>query len=212
MSLNFEAGETIMFIGDSITDCDRQTPAYKPLGRGYVRNIHTMLQSVYPHLDLTIINKGISGNRVTDLSTRWRRDVLDINPNWLFIYIGINDVWRFIDGDPHEGVSLEIFSDTYHQLINAAQTKTTARIQLIAPFLAESDTSDPFRTLLAQYQAVIEDLGWHFNLPVILLQPAFDGAMRAKPARFWSTDRVHPTEEGHMLITLTILRSCGFHL
>lgn len=212
MKLIFAAKSRIEFIGDSITDCDRQSPEFQPLGRGYVRNIHQLLQSGYPELNLQVINKGISGDRVTDLHSRWTADVLDINPDWLFIYIGINDVWRFIEGNPHDGVSLDKFSDTYHQLINAAQSKTRAQIQLIAPFLAESDTSDAFRIQLAQYQAVIEDLGWHFNLPVILLQPAFDRAMRAKPAPFWSADRVHPSEEGHMLIALSILRACGFHI
>jgi acyl-CoA thioesterase I len=104
-----------------------------------------LLRSVYPHLDLTIINKGISGDRVTDLRNRWGSDVLDINPDWLFIYIGINDVWRFFEGDQNEGVSLGNFSDTYRQLINATQSKTKAQIQLIAPFLAESDPTDQFR-------------------------------------------------------------------
>jgi lysophospholipase L1-like esterase len=212
MTLIFKPGETVEFIGDSITDCDRQTPAFKPFGWGYVYNIHCLLQSVYPQLDLTIINKGISGDRVTDLHNRWKTDVLDILPDWLFIYIGINDVWRFIEGDPQDGVSVDKFADTYHHLISAAQSKTLAQIQLIAPFLAESDTADFFRSQLAQYQAIIEDLGCNFNLPIIHLQPAFDWAMRAKPASFWSNDRVHPTQEGHMLIALTILQSCGFHV
>ena len=210
MTLIFNPNETIEFIGDSITDCERRDPVFKPLGWGYVYNIHCLLRSVHPHMDLTILNKGISGDRVTDLHTRWKIDVLDINPDWLFIYIGINDVWRFFDENQNEGVSLEIFSDTYHQLINAARTKTNTQILLISPFLAESDPTDPFRSLLAQYQAAVVELGWLFNLPVIQLQPAFDWGMRAQPASFWASDRVHPTEEGHMLIALAILRACKF--
>ena len=212
MTLIFEPNETITFIGDSITDCERRSQTFEPLGWGYVYNIHCLLRSVYPHLDLTIINKGISGDRVPDLQTRWKTDILDNSPDWLFIYIGINDVWRFFEGDQNEGVSLENFSGTYSDLISAAQTKTKAQIQLIAPFLAESDPIDPFRSRLAQYQAAIDDLGVHFNLPVIRLQTAFDRAMHTKPATYWTSDRVHPTEEGHMLIALTILRACKFKL
>ena len=212
MTLIFNPNETIEFIGDSITDCERRNPVFKPLGWGYVYNIHCLLRSVYPHLDLTIINKGISGDRVTDLHTRWKTDALDINPDWLFIYIGINDVWRFFEGNQNEGVSLGNFSGSYRHLISAAQTKTKAQIQLIAPFLAESDPTDPFRSLLAQYQTAIDELGVHFNLPVIRSQPAFDRVMQIKPASYWTSDRVHPTEEGHMLIALTILQACGFEL
>lgn len=212
MSLIFNSEAVIEFIGDSITDCDRHSPAYKPLGWGYVYNIHCLLRSVYPHLDLTIINKGISGDRVTDLKNRWKTDLLDINPDWLFIYIGINDVWRFFEGNQNEGVRLGDFSAIYHQLINAAHTKTKAQIQLISPFLAESDPSDPFRSQLTQYQAAIDELGNHFDVPVIRLQPALDRAMHIKPPSYWTSDRVHPTEEGHMLIALTILQACKFNL
>ncbi len=212
MSLVFNSQAIIDFIGDSITDCDRHTPAYNPLGWGYVYNIHCLLRSVYPQLDLTIINKGISGDRVIDLRDRWHSDVLDINPDWLFVYIGINDVWRFIEHKPEEGVGLDDFLTTYRKLIKAALSSTKAQIQLIAPFLAESDPNDPFRSRLAQYQAAIEDLGHHFDIPVIRLQPAFDRAMQTKPSSYWTSDRVHPTEEGHMLIALTILQACQFEI
>lgn len=212
MTLIFKPNETIVFIGDSITDCDRRSPAYAPLGWGYVFNIHCLLRSVYPQLDLTIVNKGISGDRITDLRNRWQADVLDNPPDWLFIYIGINDVWRFFEGNPAEGVNLDDFSDTYRQLIKVVLSNTTVNIQLIAPFLAESNSADPFRNRLAQYQDAIDDLGAEFNLPVIRLQPAFDQAMKIKPSRYWTSDRVHPTEEGHMLIALTILNACQFEL
>jgi len=59
---------------------------------------------------------------------------------------------------------------------------------------------------------VIDKLVHGFNLSVVHLQPAVDWAMLSKPATIWTTDRVHPTKEGHMLIALTILRACGFRL
>lgn len=212
MRLIFKAKTTIEFIGDSITDCDRNDPQFAPLGNGYVRYIHNLLQSGYPELRLKIINKGTSGDRVTDLIQRWGTDVIAVNPHWLMIFIGINDVWRFFEGDPQEGVDLGMFTDSYHQLIDSTQSNTEAQIRLIAPFLAEKDPSDPFRSRLAEYQAAIDHLGLYFNLPVIHLQPAFDWAMLSKPFSYWTSDRVHPTEEGHMLIALTILRACGFSL
>lgn len=55
---------------------------------------------------------------------------------------------------------------------------------------------------LAQYHAIIDELGRLFNLPVIQLQPAFNWAMRSKPGskwepscKDWASDRVHPAEE-----------------
>ncbi len=212
MTLLFKAKSTIEFIGDSITDCGRLEPDAAPLGHGYVRQIHLLLQAAYPELNLKILNKGISGNRVTDLKERWKKDVLDVQPDWLFIYIGINDVWRYFDGHREEAVTLPLFENTYRQLINGASANTKAQIRLISPFLAEKDLEDPFRKKLMGYQAVVDQMGQSFNLPVIHLQPAFDWAMLSKPSAYWTGDRVHPTEEGHMLIALTILRFCGFRL
>ena len=209
----FKPKKTIEFIGDSITDCDHRTTGHAPLGCGYVREIHHLLQAGYPELQLTILNKGISGDRITSLAFRWQSDVIKVAPDWLFIYIGVNDVWRYFGGNVKEAIELPVFKQTYHQLIdNTLSRLPKIHIRLISPFLAEKDHEDPFRKKLSQYQASIDDLGKASNLPVIHLQPAFDWAMLTKPATYWTVDRVHPTPEGHMLIALTILRACGYNL
>lgn len=212
MTLIFKAKSTIEFIGDSITDASRQDPGFQPLGNGYVRYIHHLLQAGYPELNLQIVNKGINGDRVTNLKERWKADVLEVGPDWLFIYIGINDVWRYFEGEREEAVALPDFENIYRQLINGARTNTETQIRLVAPFLAEKDLEDPFRKKLVQYQLAIDNLGQIFRIPVVHLQPAFDWAMLSKPSTYWTTDRVHPTEVGHMLIAQTILRACGYSL
>ena len=212
MTLIFKARQTIEFIGDSITDCGRREPLYAPLGDGYVRVIHDLLQAGYPELQLNVVNKGISGDTILDLKPRWNRNVLEVNPNWLFIYVGINDVWRFFEGDRDKAVDLPAFTNTYRQLIEESQSNTSAQIRLISPFLAEKDTENPFRKKLGLYQDEIDNIGEEFELSVVHLQPAFYWAMLSKPGSYWTNDRVHPTREGHMLIALTILRVCGFSI
>ena len=212
MTLIFKAKESIEFIGNSITDCGRREPEFTPLGNGYVHGICHLLKAGYPELQLKIINQGINGDRVTNLKARWKSDVLDINPDWLFIFIGINDVWRFYDGDRNEAVELPEFTNIYRQLINGARESTHAKLRLISPFLGEIDPTDSFKKKLGAYQDAIDKLGVEYDLPVIHLQPAFDWAMLSNPPAYWTVDRVHPTEAGHMLIALTILRACGFRL
>ncbi len=212
MTLLFKAKQTIEFIGDSISDCGRREPAFNPLGDGYVHLIHDLLQAGYPELKLNVINKGISGNTILDLKSRWRSDVLEISPDWLFIFIGVNDVWRYFEGDRDEAVSLPEFTNTYKQLLRGARTVPRMEIRLIAPYLAEQNEENPFRKKLSEYQSAVDTIGEEFDLPVVHLQPAFDWAMLSKPTKYWTADRVHPTREGHMLIALTILRTCGFSL
>ena len=212
MTIAFKTHQTIEFIGDSVTDCGCRYPFYKPLGNGYVRYIHHLLQSSYPKMQLKIINKGHSGHRITNLKTRWTQDVVDINPDWLFIFIGINDTYHFILDDLKEDVGVSNFSNIYHQLIDEVLNKTQSHLRLVSPFLAENDLTEPFRKKLFDYQKSIDQLGEKFNIPVIQIQPAFDCAMLSKPFDYWTLDRVHPTEAGHMLIALTILKACGFSL
>src|SRR5690606_33196065 len=82
-----------VFIGDSITDCGRRDDS-EGLGNGYVRLIRDHLLARSPARAPQVINKGISGDRILELSARWEADVIAAHPTVLSIKIGINDVWR----------------------------------------------------------------------------------------------------------------------
>jgi lysophospholipase L1-like esterase len=74
--MKLQNGQKLLFIGDSITDCDRGKPAgeglFGALGKGYVSYVDALLQAVYPELGIRVVNKGISGNTVRDLKGRCR--------------------------------------------------------------------------------------------------------------------------------------------
>src|SRR5690349_1984671 len=88
----------LVMIGDSITDCGRARPVgegpYEGLGAGYVALVDGLINAASPELRIRVVNMGISGNTVRDLKARWKSDVLDLEPDWLSVMIGINDVWR----------------------------------------------------------------------------------------------------------------------
>ena len=97
----FENGDRIVFAGDSVTDMGSAQPVgeglFDNLGNGYVRELENMLVAWYPEVNLRITNSGISGNTSRDLISRFDRDVVSLNPDWVSICIGINDVWRQFD-------------------------------------------------------------------------------------------------------------------
>ena len=72
--IELKHNDTIVFIGDSITDAGRREAAYRPLGYGYVHFVANYLQAKYPEYNLISINTGISGNTIRDLNIRWERD------------------------------------------------------------------------------------------------------------------------------------------
>lgn len=97
----FQKNDTVLFIGDSISDYERKRPVGEGLrnawGTSYVACAGALLGSIYPELALRVINMGVSGNQTRDLIARWQTDVMDLRPDWVCMLIGINDVWRQFD-------------------------------------------------------------------------------------------------------------------
>src|SRR5215217_9720417 len=72
------AGYTFLFQGDSITDGNRSRNDDRNhvMGHGYQYIIASRLWYDFPSKDFHFFNRGISGNKVTDLQARWHADTL----------------------------------------------------------------------------------------------------------------------------------------
>lgn len=207
--LIFKPGQRLVFIGDSITDAGRRQEA-APFGNGYVSLARAFLIARYPELGLDIINQGIGGNTVRDLDRRWEEDVVHVQPDWLSVKIGINDVWRQVAGRHSEAVLLPEYTETYERLLQRAREATTARLILMEPYIIETDRSDPFRALIDQYIPVVHRLAERYDAILIPTQSAFDEALQAQPSGYWAADRVHPNAPGHAVIARAFLRGVGY--
>lgn len=136
-SLCFGVGEKIVFIGDSITDCGRRTEQDGPYGRGYVNLARALLHARYPAHGLRIVNRGIGGNTVRDLAARWREDVLEEEPDWLSVKIGINDVGRLLVGNLADHVPLDEYEATYRSLLRQTPAAANGKLILMEPYVIE---------------------------------------------------------------------------
>jgi len=205
--------ERLLFVGDSITDCGRRASA-PPLGNGYVSLVAAAVAAMRPAPNLTILNRGISGDTTRDLLRRWQADVLAEAPDHLLIAIGINDVWRFMSRRFDEAVAVGEYEQNLRHLLNlTTETLPVCRIALLEPFLVEAANDDIFRRSLASYQAVLRTLAAQFDLPLVGLQGAFDAALAEGTAPgTLAGDRVHPTAAGHSLIARAFLAACRFEL
>lgn len=72
--------KTILFQGDSITDASRPKDGDTNLGRGYAALVAAALGYECPG-EFLFYNRGVSGNRITDLYARIKRDVLNLKPD-----------------------------------------------------------------------------------------------------------------------------------
>lgn len=210
--MNLADGQSILFTGDSITDCGRGYPVGRKdrLGDGYVSLVDSLLSARYPQKRITLLNTGISGNRVIDLEQRWQRDVLQLQPDWLSVMIGINDVWRQFDS-PHqrEQVDLERFERVYRHVL--AQSRPALQgLVLMTPYLIEPNPQDPMRSQMDAYGAVVKQLAVEFDAVVVDVQTVFDAYLRYRSPHSLCDDRIHPNQTGHMIIARAFLAAVGF--
>jgi len=193
------ANDTILFTGDSITDCgrDRLNPAH--LGFGYVSYAAAQLQAAVASPALTIFNRGISGNRANDLVSRVQADLVQLKPTVVSILIGINDTWRRYDSK--DATSAEVFEENYRSLLTTIKTELGARVVLLEPFLLHVPADRyAWREDLNPKIDVTRKLAVEFGAELIPLDGIFAKAATKAPAAFWAADGVHPTAAGHALM------------
>lgn len=200
-------GETILFTGDSITDCGRDWPLGEGpgLGSGYVSLVESTWAVRDPERRIRVLNTGISGNRVIDLETRWESDVLAHGPDWLSVMIGINDVWRQMD-DPgdRDVVTIERYEDVYRRLL--VRTRPGLRgLVLMTPYVIEPDRRERMREAMDRYSGVVRGLADEFEAVFVDVQGAFDRYLAHRAAATLAEDRVHPNLTGHMIIAQAFL-------
>ena len=190
---------TVLFQGDSITDCGRLEDEYTEMGNGYANQIASDFTARYPHLNVKFINRGISGNRVCDLADRWTQDCIDLKPDVLSILIGINDVWRRFDSN--DPTSVEDYERVYRDILLRVKNETKAKLVLCEPFVlpVPQDRVDWRVDLDPKIQAV-RKLAKEFNAIYIPLDGIFAAASTLKSCDTWAGDGVHPSQVGHALI------------
>lgn len=203
----FKPHQTIVFIGDSITDAER-TGSAAPYGDGYVHLVDLLLGAHHAELELRVLNRGISGDTVRHLAARWERDVLRQRPHWLSIMVGINDVWRAWSDDPREAVPLGEYDATLRDMLAQARAHG-AQLIVMTPFLIEPDRHDVMRRRTDLYAAAVRRIAADTGAVLVDTQAAFDAALERHPADHWSGDRVHPSVAGHALLARTWLEAVG---
>ncbi len=207
-------GQAILFTGDSITDCGRGYPVGKGnrLGNGYVSFVDGLLSANYPERSITILNTGVSGNRVIDLESRWQQDVLKLKPDWLSVMIGINDVWRQFDS-PYERQQVDIsrFETVYRNILVQTRAEIDGLV-LMTPYMIEPELADPMRAQMDRYGQVVRQLAAEFDAIFVDVQAAFDAYLRHRPPQTLCDDRIHPNTTGHIIIAKAFLQAIAFEM
>ncbi len=205
--------QTVLFIGDSITDCGRRD-AHAPLGCGYVKLATDLIRAKYPAHGLTVMNRGIGGNTVEDLANRWTDDALRHRPDWLSVKIGINDLHRHKNGVEGQNSPAD-FECLYDHILTETRRKTKARIVLVDPFYISKDKDkhsvrSNVLNRLPSYVRVVHKMARKHKTRLVKTQELFMAHLKHNDPDVFCPEPVHPYESGHMVIALGWLKALGW--
>ncbi|MDG0793333.1 SGNH/GDSL hydrolase family protein [Cohnella ginsengisoli] len=196
----FKNGQKILFIGDSITDSGRKEDP-EGLGGGYVRMARDYLSVAYPAISLQIENRGVSGETILDLQSRWQEDVIALQPDWVSVSIGINDEWK--------EVGVAQYRDTYCELMEKTKKQTGASFILMETTILSENPHDGKNERLLPYNQVIREVAQQFGAILVPQNRLFTSYLGEQQGKTLTVDQVHMNSTGNWLMAMNWLKACG---
>ncbi|GLR16120.1 SGNH/GDSL hydrolase family protein [Portibacter lacus] len=184
----------VIFFGDSITQAGVNDI-------GYITKMQKIAKDEGFADKVELIGKGIGGNKVYDLYLRMYDDVLSHNPDIVYIYIGVNDVWH--KQSHGTGTDANKFERFYQAIIDSMQARQIDLILVTPGVIGEkTDFSNSLDGDLNQYSKIIKSLAEKNNTGLIDLRGMMiDHNKTNNPENMekgvLTRDRVHLNEKGN---------------
>ena len=171
----------ILFQGDSITDGNRYKDISKKwdlnhqIGHSYVFTVAGTLGRKFPG-KYHFINRGVSGDCIDKIASRWERDTLAEHPDVLSLLIGINGNGE-LDGFYPEGAEAHLshFDATYRALLDTAKAQNeNLKLVIIEPFFLPvgkyKQSYESFMKVFSRKQEIIKRIAADHGAVLILLK------------------------------------------
>lgn len=196
--IEIKKNSVVLFQGDCITDCHRNREDDNSLGYSYVKFINEELKSY----NIKVINKAICGNRIDDLLERFDKDFKEINPDYLFLLIGVNDTWY---GFPNSKKN-DIFYQEYDLLLSRIKNEMNCEVIILEPFIiGTKDDIVCMKKDLLDKVLIIRSLCTKYNHKLITFENRFSEIMVGQDESLYSVEGIHPCELGYKIMKDIIL-------
>lgn len=192
----------IMFQGDSVTDAGRDRSDVHNLA-GYSLELSKIIKNKYE-----LVNYACSGDTSNMMLERHIAEFEKEKPDYLFVLIGINDVWRYYAESEEyykQRVTCHKFIENVKNTVNISKKiKNDCQIFIIEPFLLDG-TSNLKKIAIAKYNKYVSKLKEVvLDLPVTYIETNVKMNLEQENGNILSDDGVHPNENGHKYIATLI--------
>ena len=186
----------VVFFGDSLTEAGA-----KP--GGYIVKMKEALAQKGLGSQYDLVGAGVGGNKVYDLYLRMENDVLALNPDVVFVWIGVNDVWH--KQSFGTGTDPDKFDKFYTAIINKLLDKHI-RVILCTPAVIgeKADFTNQQDGDLNAYSQIIRNLAQKWHTGLVDFRETFHNYEQKnnpgnKESGILTLDKVHLNEAGNQL-------------
>lgn len=200
----FNKNQKIVFFGDSLT-CRTGVVCNPYPARRYLVDyresyIDVLIKRIlvnFPETPIEIFNKGIGGNKTTDLLARLEEDVLSLQPDHVVIMIGTNDSKKLSPDEYRENLA---------EIILILQKNNINAIQLTVLPSANLERDD----IKSEFNNIIYSLQKKYKHTVIDGAAAFKKVLAANKQNDHAvnlySDNAHLSELGNILLADTVYK------
>lgn len=212
----FGPGERVLFLGDSLTH-----------GGTYHVNLQLYWDLRHPGSGIRLMNCGVGGDTVADGLGRWEWDALPARADRTFALFGGNDIGRDDYGDEMPNPVRLARRSAHIALYATNLVKLAARVRecgqdvvFMTPVpLDEYGTNYTCASIkgcnetgAAACSAIVRAVASRTNAGLIDLHAPLTAFLRRQPKSYCfcnPADRVHPLDEGHLIIMSEMLKAMG---
>lgn len=212
MAQQLEKGNTVVFLGDSIT-------REGALENGYISLASQAIEKEYPEKEITLIGAGIGGHKVSNCLKRLQKDVLDKEPDVVVIFIGINDVWHWthpqVVARGGKGTERGDFEKGLQSMIQQIEAKK-ARVILCTPTVIgeKHDGSNELDQMLDDYSEISRKVAKQSEVQLLDLRKLFLDYLKKHNSEnrekgVLTRDAVHLNAKGNEFLAGLMLEALG---
>jgi len=190
----------IMFFGDSITNFGSKK-------NGYITIIDSLIQIDGKKNQFQTMSSGVNGDKITDLYLRYEEDVLSKHPDYVVIFIGINDIYK---KDFGAGTDSKTFAKFFSALTKKLE-EASCKLIICSPtgILENMDSSNKYNRELNDYADWFKSYCFSHNTPLINTREAFINYEKTynkenKKYGILTSDGIHLTDKGNKLVATEI--------
>jgi lysophospholipase L1-like esterase len=192
-----KSGQTIAFLGDSITAAGKQPGGYCQL---------VLLGLKKEGIEATGVFAGISGHKSDQMLARLDNDVISKKPDWMALSCGVNDVWHGA-----RGVNLEDYKKNIAAIVDKTQA-AGIKVMLLTSTMIKEDQKNALNQKLAPYNAFLKELAKEKKCLFSDLNADMQEALKTFPkdapkGKQLTGDGVHMNAYGNMMMAKGVLKA-----